>query len=111
MARIACLVAVVVGMSASLGVRAQQSAPNAAPAEVTFSKHIAPILQRRCFSCHSPNNVAMSLITYNEARPWAAAIREEVLIRHMPPWAAVAGCTSIDEPDGDRLRWSRCPIT
>ena len=54
-------------------------------------KDIAPILQRRCFSCHSPNNVAMSLITYNEARPWAAAIREEVLIRHMPPWAAVAG--------------------
>jgi hypothetical protein len=54
-------------------------------------KDIAPILQRRCFTCHSPNNLAMSLITYNEARPWAAAIREEVLTRHMPPWAAVAG--------------------
>jgi hypothetical protein len=56
-----------------------------------WTKDIAPILQRRCFACHSPNNVAMSLTTYNEARPWAAAIREEVLTRHMPPWAAVAG--------------------
>jgi hypothetical protein len=56
-----------------------------------WTKDIAPILQRRCFACHSPNNVAMSLITYSEARPWAAAIREEVLTRHMPPWAAVAG--------------------
>ena len=54
-------------------------------------RDIAPILQRRCFTCHSPNNVAMSLTTYNEARPWAAAIREEVLTRHMPPWSAVAG--------------------
>lgn len=54
-------------------------------------KDIAPILQRRCFTCHSPNNLAMSLTTYNEARPWAVAIREEVLTRHMPPWAAVAG--------------------
>lgn len=56
-----------------------------------WAKDIAPILQRRCFSCHSPNNAAMSLTTYAEARPWAAAIREEVLLRHMPPWSAVAG--------------------
>jgi hypothetical protein len=54
-------------------------------------KDIAPILQRRCFSCHSPDNVAMSLTSYAEARPWAAAIREEVLTRKMPPWSAVAG--------------------
>lgn len=56
-----------------------------------WAKDIAPILQRRCFTCHSPNNNAMSLVTYAEARPWAAAIREEVLLRHMPPWSAVAG--------------------
>lgn len=56
-----------------------------------YGKDIAPILQRRCFTCHSPNNNAMSLVTYAEARPWAAAIREEVLLRHMPPWSAVAG--------------------
>lgn len=56
-----------------------------------WKKDIAPILQRRCFSCHSPNNVAFSLATYAEARPWAVAIREEILTRHMPPWGAVAG--------------------
>jgi hypothetical protein len=56
-----------------------------------WPRDIAPILQRRCFTCHSPDNNAMSLATYAEARPWAAAIREEVLLRHMPPWSAVAG--------------------
>ena len=56
-----------------------------------WARDIAPILQRRCFTCHSPNNVAMSFTTYAEARPWAAAIREEVLTRQMPPWSAVAG--------------------
>lgn len=56
-----------------------------------WSRDIAPILQRRCFTCHSPNNVSFSLTTYNEARPWAAAIREEVLLRQMPPWSAMAG--------------------
>jgi hypothetical protein len=56
-----------------------------------WSRDIAPILQRRCFTCHSPNNASFSLTTYNEARPWAAAIREEVLIRQMPPWSAVPG--------------------
>ena len=56
-----------------------------------WKKDIAPILQRRCFSCHSPNNVAFSLASYAEARPWAVSIREEILTRHMPPWGAVAG--------------------
>ena len=56
-----------------------------------WGKDIAPILQRRCFTCHSENNVAFPLVTYSEARPWAAAIREEILLRHMPPWAAVPG--------------------
>jgi hypothetical protein len=56
-----------------------------------WSRDIAPILQRRCFTCHSPNNASFSLTTYNEARPWAAAIREEVLLRQMPPWSAIAG--------------------
>ena len=42
-------------------------------AEVTFTKHVAPILQRSCQHCHRPDAVApMSLLTYEEARPWAA---------------------------------------
>ncbi|MEZ5287510.1 MAG: cytochrome c [Vicinamibacterales bacterium] len=56
-----------------------------------WQKDIAPIMQRRCFSCHSPNNLAFSLASYSDARPWAVAIREEVLARHMPPWGAAPG--------------------
>lgn len=56
-----------------------------------WQRDIAPIMQRRCFTCHSPDNAAMSLVTFSEARPWAAAIREEILTRHMPLWTAVAG--------------------
>ena len=57
--------------------------------EVTFSSDVAPILYRHCVSCHHPNDIApMSLLTYKEARPWAAAIREAVLTRAMPPWKA-----------------------
>src|SRR5579872_5166328 len=50
------------------------------PQDITFTKDIAPILQRSCQRCHRPNNIApMSLLTYNDARPWARAIREAVL--------------------------------
>ena len=62
----------------------------AAPAQdVTFHKQIEPILQVRCQGCHRSGEAApMSLLTYQEARPWAKAIREAVLIRKMPPWFA-----------------------
>ena len=56
-------------------------------AEVTFAKDVAPILQRSCQTCHRPDSIApMSLLTYEDARPWAKAIRENVLSRNMPPW-------------------------
>lgn len=61
----------------------------ASPTEVTFSKHVAPILQRSCQGCHRTGEAApMPLITYGEARPWAKAIREAVLLKRMPPWHA-----------------------
>ena len=57
--------------------------------EVTFSRDVAPILYRRCVSCHHTNDIApMPLVTYEDARPWAKAIREAVLSRQMPPWHA-----------------------
>lgn len=57
--------------------------------DVTFSKDVAPILYKRCVTCHRPGDIApMSLLTYKEARPWAAAIKEAVLSRKMPPWKA-----------------------
>jgi hypothetical protein len=54
---------------------------------VTFSKDVAPILQRACQNCHRPGSIApMSLLTYNEARPWARSIKTKVALRQMPPW-------------------------
>ena len=56
-------------------------------AEVTFSKHIAPILQRSCENCHRPRGGApMALISYQDVRPWARAIRNRTSAREMPPW-------------------------
>jgi len=60
-----------------------------APKEVTFHKDVEPVLQARCQGCHRPGEAApMSLLTYKEARPWAAAIKEAVIVRKMPPWFA-----------------------
>jgi Copper type II ascorbate-dependent monooxygenase, C-terminal domain len=57
----------------------------------TFSKDVAPILFKHCASCHRAGEIApMSLLTYEEARPWARAIAKEVGERNMPPWHADA---------------------
>jgi hypothetical protein len=57
------------------------------PARPTFTRDIAPIFQRKCEACHRPDSIApMSLRTYQEARPWARAIKARVEARQMPPW-------------------------
>jgi hypothetical protein len=57
--------------------------------DVTFSRDVAPILHARCAYCHRPGEVApFSLISYRDARPWARAIRQQVVERTMPPWNA-----------------------
>ena len=59
-----------------------QSAP-------TFAKDVAPIFYSKCVECHRPTMFApMSLITFDEARPWARSIRQRVAARTMPPWGA-----------------------
>ena len=56
---------------------------------VTFSKDVLPVLQKSCQGCHRPGEAApFSLLTYEEARPWAKAMKEAVLLRKMPPWFA-----------------------
>jgi len=58
---------------------------------ITYDREIIRILQSRCLSCHHPDGMAFSLTTYTDARPWAEAIKEEVLGRTMPPWGAIKG--------------------
>src|SRR5260370_148565 len=58
-----------------------------AQAQVTFTKDVAPILQNHCQVCHRPDTFApMSLLTYEEVRPWAKSIQSKVSAREMPPW-------------------------
>jgi hypothetical protein len=59
--------------------------------KIVFNREIAQIFQRKCFQCHTDGNISVPLTTYKEARPWAVAIKEEVLERKMPPWGPVAG--------------------
>lgn len=61
--------------------------PSPVQDDVTFTKDIVPILQRSCQVCHRVGEMApMSLVTYEEVRPWARAIRNRVVAREMPPW-------------------------
>jgi Copper type II ascorbate-dependent monooxygenase, C-terminal domain len=73
----------------TLAVGAALQAQESAAGHITFNKDVAPILYKNCVVCHHPNDIApMSLMTYSDARPWAAAIRQAVVQRVMPPWHA-----------------------
>ena len=82
------LAALLVAVATVTAVGAQQSStPAARQRQVTFTKDVAPILQRSCQTCHRPGAIApMSLLTYQDARPWARSIRQKVVDREMPPW-------------------------
>src|ERR1043166_5976258 len=79
-------IATAVAVAACVGVPA---AVRAADAPVTFTKDVAPILYKSCVECHRPTMFApMSLLTYDEARPYARSIKTRVVSRAMPPWGA-----------------------
>jgi hypothetical protein len=60
--------------------------------KLTWSREISRIVYQRCLPCHAKGGAApMPLSTYADARPWAKAIKDEVLNRRMPPWGAVKG--------------------
>ena len=68
-------------------IAAPASAQTAAAPPVTFTKDVAPILQRSCVTCHRAGQSApMSLRTFEEVRPWARSIKSRVVARSMPPW-------------------------
>jgi hypothetical protein len=63
------------------------AAADTAPKPVTFAKDIAPIFQEKCQDCHRNGSMApMSLVTYEETRPWAKSIKQRVATKQMPPW-------------------------
>jgi hypothetical protein len=72
-------------MFATVPMKAGQSPTS--QAQVTFTKDVAPILQKSCQVCHRPGSIApMSLLTYEDARPWARSIKQKIVVREMPPW-------------------------
>jgi hypothetical protein len=67
--------------------------------KLLWTQEISRIVYKHCASCHRQGGGAMSLMTYDEARPWAKAIRDEVIARRMPPWGAVKGVGAFrDDP-------------
>jgi hypothetical protein len=58
---------------------------------VLFNREVSSIFRQKCAACHGDGLMAMPLDTYAQARPWAVAIKEEVLARRMPPWPAERG--------------------
>ena len=73
-------------LSLSAAAAAQSAVPVTAP---TFARDVAPIMFAKCANCHRPGEVApMSLLSYQDARPWAKAIKSKVVSREMPPWGA-----------------------
>jgi hypothetical protein len=55
----------------------------------TFAKDVAPILYKNCAGCHRPGEIGpMPLLSYDDARPYAGDIRDQVKAGHMPPWHA-----------------------
>ena len=78
------------------------TAQTAVPPTHTYTKDIAPIMQRSCQTCHRPGtNAPMSLLTYEDVRPWARAIKGKVTQRLMPPWH-IDPTVGIQHYKGDR---------
>ena len=87
----AAFVAVAAVIASAAALPRAAAAQAAAGEAVTFSRDVAPVLQRSCQKCHRPEALApMALITYDEVRPWARAIRNRTGLRDkpgaMPPW-------------------------
>ncbi len=74
----------VIVMSGISAVKGAAQTPREIP---TFSRDVAPVLQRSCQSCHTPGGIGpMALVTYDQVRPWARAIKAKTSRREMPPW-------------------------
>jgi hypothetical protein len=99
---------------ACLGLASVARAADTSSSTPTFSKDVAPILYSNCVVCHRPGEVApMALITYQNVRPWARAIKNKVVAHEMPPWGAspaslkIANDRSLSRKDIETIvRWA-----
>jgi hypothetical protein len=80
---------------------------------VTFHEDVEPVLQKRCQTCHRPGEAApFSMLTYQDARPWASSMKKAVVSRMMPPWHAEPGIghfgndRRLPQADIDIARWA-----
>lgn len=77
--------------------------------KLTWTQEISRVVYKRCAGCHRPDGKAFSLLAYEDARPWAKAIRDQVRTRAMPPWGPVKGVgefrndVSLSEPEIEML--------
>jgi hypothetical protein len=79
-------------VAAALVATAPGEAHKAITSKYTYNDDVFPILRERCSRCHVAGGVApMSLMTYDDAFPWAESIRAELVAAHMPPWNADDG--------------------
>ena len=74
-----------------VGLLAPLQAHDIVTTAVTWDREISRIVYARCAPCHRSGGTAFTLMTYQAARPWAAAIKADALQRRMPPWGAVKG--------------------
>ncbi len=67
--------------------------------KLTWSREVSRLVGEKCAGCHRDGGSSFPLTTYQQVRPWAKAIKEQVLERQMPPFAAVKGFSDLREDD------------
>src|SRR5580658_3561882 len=105
-----CAVAALAGVFLLIVAGERTDAHKPVTSKYDYNKDIFPLLRDHCGSCHVPGGSApMSLMTYNDAVPWAESIRDELTAGRMPPWPvdpmspAVKGGHPISSRDVDRI--------
>ncbi len=89
MSRVYAVLTCIAALASTVALLGAQGPPAAPRTTATFARDVLPILQRHCQSCHRPGQIGpMPLLTFAQARPWARAIKAQVVERAMPPWHA-----------------------
>jgi hypothetical protein len=85
------VLAAIAVLAAASGLLPPVDADDPVSSLVRYNREIVRIFERKCVGCHARGGLSLPLETYQDVRPWARAIREEILERRMPPWPAVNG--------------------